>query len=218
MANAALDLGVFVGQQIGHLTILEKNVSVRVGAKSNRGLRCLCACGKECLVPNTLIKRGERKSCGCGWGAGVARKRNGVKHGKSRSPEYFSWKAMRSRCHRPSDPAYDRYGGRGITVCDRWLNSFEAFYADMGPRPASTWLERIDNEGGYYPGNCKWGTFEEQGNNKRSSVFVEFRGTRRTITQWGRLLGISHDQANYAFGDRHETVQECAIRYGVELI
>jgi hypothetical protein len=99
--------------------------------------------------------------------------------------------AMRQRCHYPASISYRNYGARGIKVCDRWINSFENFYADMGDRPEGTSLERIDNDRDYEPGNCAWATKPEQGTNQRTNRFIEHAGQRLTLMQWSRLTGLS---------------------------
>lgn len=98
---------------------------------------------------------------------------------------------MRQRCHYKGDIGFHRYGGRGIKVCDRWMNSFENFYADMGPRPEGMSLERIDNDGDYEPGNCTWVTTPEQGANQRTNRYLEHDGERLTVMQWSRRTGLS---------------------------
>jgi hypothetical protein len=105
-------------------------------------------------------------------------------------PEWIPWVGMRTRCRNKRSPNYARYGGRGIKVCERW-GSFKAFLADMGPRPPGTSLDRIDNNGHYEPGNCRWATHEEQSANTRQVQLIEFRGERMSITRWSLRLGIS---------------------------
>lgn len=109
----------------------------------------------------------------------------------SRSPEYIIWQQMKKRCFNASNPAYHNYGGRGIVVCARWRNDFAAFLDDMGKRPSEQHsLDRINNDGNYEPGNCRWATGKEQMNNCRINVFVEFNGKTQTLVQWARELGL----------------------------
>jgi hypothetical protein len=103
---------------------------------------------------------------------------------------------MKMRCLNPRVPSYRSYGGRGITVCERWLK-FKPFLEDMGERPAGTTIERIDLNGNYEPGNCRWATRREQGRNKRRNVFIEFRGERRTISDWAECFGVEPSSLGY---------------------
>ena len=112
-------------------------------------------------------------------------------HGMTNTPTWVSWVSMRQRCHYAEDISYKNYGARGIKVCERWMNSFENFYADMGARPDGTSLDRRDNEGNYEPTNCFWATKEEQGANQRTNRVLEHDGKRLTLTQWSRLTGLS---------------------------
>lgn len=115
--------------------------------------------------------------------------------GKSR--EYLTWRSMRARCENPNDPAYPRYGGRGVTVADAWT-SFEVFLLDMGPRPAGCSLDRWpDNSGNYEPGNCRWATRSEQALNTRANRVIEANGMRKTISEWARDLGLDPSAINY---------------------
>jgi hypothetical protein len=100
---------------------------------------------------------------------------------------------MRERCYNPNQKQFADYGGRGITVCDRWRNSFENFYADMGPRPPGKTLERSDNSGNYEPSNCYWATRKEQQNNTRRCHKMTFGGKTLNVQQWAEGLGVSHE-------------------------
>jgi hypothetical protein len=106
-----------------------------------------------------------------------------TKHGMWKTREYKVWSSMKERCQRANHKAYNHYGGRGITVCERW-QTFENFYADMGPRPDGMTLERINNDKGYSPENCKWATWIEQRGNTRSTNFIEHNGETKTARQW----------------------------------
>ncbi len=122
-----------------------------------------------------------------------------LKHGKWQSSEYNTWHRMIQRTTNPNDTRYDRYGGRGITVCERW-RSFENFYADMGDKPSvGMSIERINNDLGYFPENCKWATSKEQSNNTCRNHLITFEGRTQTITQWAREKGIKPVTLNSRF-------------------
>ncbi len=112
-------------------------------------------------------------------------------HGGSRRPEYQVWITMRSRCNKPSAPAYEHYGGRGIKVCAQWAN-FGRFIADMGSRPEGMTIERIDNDGNYEPGNCRWATRAEQARNRRSTHNVTHGGRTMCLKDWAREIGMHY--------------------------
>jgi len=114
-----------------------------------------------------------------------------TRNNRSLVPEYGIWSGIKQRCYDQGYKRYKDYGGRGITVCERWLNNFDAFYADVGQRPSKDHsLDRINNDGNYEPGNVKWSTRTEQQNNKRTNLLVTHRGETHTVAEWSRMTGI----------------------------
>lgn len=162
------------------------------GPKGGARVVCRCVCGELKVVICRRIRTGQIKSCGCMKAERTreANKTHGLSRGDKSTLGYSSWKSMRMRCGSEAYPAYPYYGGRGIKVCERWSNSFENFLEDMGPRPSHNHsLDRIDNDGDYTPENCRWATAEQQVNNRRNSLYVEYGGETLTIGQWALRLG-----------------------------
>lgn len=153
---------------------------------------CQCDCGTTKEVCGGSLNRGDTRSCGC-----LQREQllaRSTTHGKTRSPEYHSWNHMLRRCYNQRDWKYPQYGGRGIAVCERWQDSFEAFYEDMGDKPSAQHsIEREDNDGNYEPGNCVWATPNQQARNRRSSRMLAFGGRTQCISDWAEELGMSRD-------------------------
>jgi hypothetical protein len=166
---------------------------VELAAPGSSGVRWVvrCECGVTKTVNKCDVRSGRTKSCGC-----LNRERV-TTHGERSSLEYSSWMSMKRRCLYENDPAYRRYGGAGITICERWLgdNGFQNFLSDMGRRPTPDHtLDRYPNPAGNYaPENCRWATKKEQGRNRRDSRLLTVDGVTRCISEWTELLGAASD-------------------------
>ena len=123
---------------------------------------CECICGKQRVVLGARLLRGAAKSCGCQQSHYMT---HGANRNRMETPTYTSWRGMKARCLNQNDKRFSRYGGRGIKVCSRWRHSFLNFLHDMGERPKGMTLDRIDRDGDYEPGNCRWTTVAEQNRN-----------------------------------------------------
>jgi hypothetical protein len=161
---------------------------------------CRCDCGNMTTVERSSLVAGATKSCGCLLRETV--KNRMTTHGHASdyrvTPEYKCWRGIKQRCLNKNDRKFALYGGRGISICDRWKNSFEHFLEDVGFRPTPGHsIDRINTNGNYEPTNCRWATISEQNNNMNSNRFVEFRGQSKTITQWSRIVGIRAGLINY---------------------
>lgn len=180
MKGVALDL---TGQRFGRTTALERGPNK--GKKTT--WRCVCDCGDERTVTTDCLTRGGSLSCGCLHSERLTKRL--TTHGKSRSSEYNSWQKMMERCTDPNCSQYKDYGGRGITVCERWRVPAN-FFEDMGDKPSPHHtLDRIENSGNYEPGNCRWATRKEQNNNTRRNRQVTVRGKRMTVTEAAERFG-----------------------------
>jgi hypothetical protein len=178
------------GQRFGYLVAVE-HAACRIGGEAQ--WRCTCDCGKEKLIAGSRLRNGSARSCGCMRFEfiAIANEKHRGKRGKTKTSEYRSWASMRDRCLTKTCNGYHNYGGRGISICDRWLHSFENFLEDMGPKPASDYeIDRIDVNGNYEPTNCRWLSRKDNQRNKRNSKLIEFNGVARTATEWTELYDL----------------------------
>jgi hypothetical protein len=162
--------------------------------------RCLCDCGKTCVVKRSSMLRGNVRSCGC-LVADTNRKFK-TTHGESAgapSRLYTIWAMMKQRCLNPLAVGYERYGGKGVTVCERWKNSYENFREDVG-EPTSTkhTLDRFpDKTGNYEPGNVRWATDKEQNRNSANNRMIDFQGETKCLSEWCENLGLNYNTVHY---------------------
>jgi hypothetical protein len=159
-----------------------------------------CTCGEVKTVRIINVVNGNSKSCGCLKRETASKNATllGTIHGLRYHPLYKIWKALNLRCYSENDTTYHRYGGRGITVCERWRESLLDFAEDMGKRPTLKHsIDRIDNEGDYSPENCKWSTPTEQANNRCNTVYLTRGDVRDTIANWARVTGINISTLRY---------------------
>lgn len=159
-----------IGKTFGQLRVTER------AANDKRGRArwvCICACGNNAVAVGYLLRTSAAKSCGCMRATILAT--HAIKHRLSDTPEHYIWRGMKQRCYNPNNKSFKNYGGRGITICDRWQNSFENFLADMGKKPSPTHsIDRVNNDGNYEPANCRWATNQEQSDNKRTRAARPF--------------------------------------------
>ncbi len=185
MPSNKIDL---IGKRFGRLLVIKQSDVVK---NSQARWICQCDCGNIKTIVGSSLRRGVSNSCGCAHKEMLSKKFS--KHHQCFTPEYSAWQNMRSRCYNIKNTKYSDYGGRGIGVCDRWKNSFEKFFNDMGNKPSDIHsLDRYpDNDGNYEPNNCRWGTYEQQARNKRNNVWIEQGGIKMIVNDWAKKTGIN---------------------------
>lgn len=175
------------GARFGRWTVI-----CRAGKAKNGHTQwlCECACGQTEIVGGDSLKSGHSRSCGC-----LRKETHWETHGKSKTKLFRVWCAMRDRCLRPTDKCYSWYGGRGISVCSEWSNSFQEFYnwALNSGYSAGLTIDRIDNNGNYTPSNCRWVDRSTQSRNRRSTHFITVKGETHCIKEWSEITGISEN-------------------------
>ena len=185
------------GKRFGRLTVLQKAGSCN--AKKTLWL-CRCDCGNEKEIIGSNLNSGKTKSCGC---LKAERSTERIKtltltHGKTNTRLYHIWRGMKARCLNPNSLDFDNYGGRGIKVCDEWLNSFRAFYnwAMANGYEERLTIDRVNVNGDYCPENCRWAGTKAQQNNRRNNKTYAFNGSEHTLSEWSEITGVKYSTLN----------------------
>lgn len=175
-----------IGQRFGRLVVIQR---MNNSPNGKTQWLCMCDCGEKKIVRSDHLKSGETKSCGC-----LQKEITSVvktTHGHSCDETYKLWLNMKQRCTNSNCPDYKDYGGRGITICEEWLE-FTNFFRDMGKRPLGYTIERGNNKGNYCLDNCKWATSKEQARNKRNNLYITYRGKTKLLIKWSEETGIPY--------------------------
>lgn len=191
MGRKAIDI---TGQRFGRLTVIER---VKNTSRKDSLWLCKCECGNIKEVTYSNLNSGHTKSCGC-FRIETTSKRNTktkIKHHLCSDPIYEKWTFMKSRCYYTNNDSYTDYGGRGIVVCDEWIDTENGFINFYNWSINNGWakdltLDRIDNNGKYCPENCRWATLKEQANNKRNTVYLEYNDIKLSLSEWAEKLDV----------------------------
>ncbi len=170
------------GHIYGRLTVISYAGN---DGKTNSLWNCVCLCGNKKIARSSFLRRGEIRSCGC------LQREFVTTHSMTGTPEYRSWNSMKARCFNKKSFLYNRYGARGITVCNEWINSFEQFYHDMGHRPKGTSIDRIDNNKGYFKENCRWATSKQQNRNTSGNTYYLIDGVKMSVSEAAEKYNIN---------------------------
>ena len=179
------------GKTFGYLTVLNRAEN---NSRGDSRWLCRCKCGNEKIILGKSLRSGATVSCGCYHKEVVAKQR--TTHGESKTRLFTIWQNMKRRCYNPNNKFYAYYGGRGISVCDEWLNDFTSFrdWAVSAGYDETLTIDRIDSDGNYEPSNCRWISRKAQVNNRRSNRFYEINGERKTIAEWCEIYNVPHER------------------------
>lgn len=195
------------GQKFNYLTFEKFDHVVDTGKNRRTYWLCKCDCGKEVVLRADQVKSGNTKSCGChkhevdSQKANIILKKVNTKHGLSKTRLYSIYENIVGRCTNPLEHSYERYGGRGILICNEWLNDVNSFYdwaINNGYKDNLT-IDRINNNGNYEPNNCRWANNITQCNNRRSNIKIKYKGKTQSLTMWCRELRLNYRKANHQY-------------------
>lgn len=176
------------GQKFGKLLVVRRSEKRTKAMKAM--FDCVCDCGNQKTVTGRNLVSGASQSCGCGVAKSAVERF--TKHGRTKHPMYSRYNSMMARCYDEKNWEYANYGGRGITVCDRWVDSIDNFIADMGEPPTKEHsIDRVDNDKGYSPENCRWATKKQQSENRRVTYMFTMNGVTKSAADWSRDLGMT---------------------------
>lgn len=198
------------GRRVCRLLVLDRAPN----RKNTTMWYCRCDCGKETVVATNKLTDQSTKSCGC-LSSETVRQRS-LKHGhtvdRKLTAEYNAWRNAKNRCLNPECDKYPRYGGRGISMCPKWLNDFEAFLADMGLRPNGTTLDRKNVNGDYEPENCRWATPAEQAKNRTDNVKVVYQGETYILKDLAKRLGLNYKRLHSLYRSKKLSLEEAIAK------
>ena len=201
------------GHRYGRLLVIERYMAPDSAARGWRTIwRCVCDCGTEKLVSGHDLGSGCTQSCGCYLKQRISETKRTHGHTwqngkKNVTKTYYTWQAAKNRCFNSRCKDYYLYGARGITMCDTWRNSYSVFLADMGEKPEGTSLDRINGERGYEPGNCRWATAKQQGENTRKCRSYFWKGAHRNQSDIARMEGVSQQSISRALKRFNDDVE-----------
>jgi len=212
-----IDIKDFLGKRFGKLVILKEVEKTYCGKIPARNILCKCDCGNETTTSFTSVRNGASKSCGCSMAEFVSKSK--IKHGLclnkngNKTSIYTTWLKMKHRCLNSNNKDFQHYGGRGITVCERWLTSVENFYKDMGDKPDKNYsIERIDVNENYCPENCKWILKKLQNRNQRTSKYIEYNNKQLLLSEWCKELNLNYSMLRHRVNDLKMDFED-AIKY-----
>ncbi len=196
------------GKRFGRLVVIERAETIHVSTR----WKCKCDCGNECIVLAQNLKKGHTISCGCY--REEVRPTLKVTHGYRHTRIYSVFSKMKDRCNNPNNPSYPRYGGRGITICNEWLDNPETFFEwaynngyDESASYGQCTIDRIDNSKGYFPENCRIVNEKIQSNNRRSNHLIEHNGEVKTLAEWRDFFGMTQSKAYYHLVQKGRSIQ-----------